>query len=241
MSAEEASRRIDAMHAAQREAIGLGPRRSDEKAGLGPSRQQQKSRATRDALIELATELFSEVGYAPTSIRDIGRAGEVTSGAIYGHFRSKADLLAAAISACIARELESHIGVQPNEADYIEVLTNLAELYPDRDRLRALIVEGAAAARTDEETRVQLAEEQMSYLERWLTQYEENRDRMGIDASVDIYAALFYTWAAELGLGVLEAIGVDLPVPNAWADIQQRLARSLQMPLGPSSPVARLR
>ena len=64
-------------------------------------------RATRAALVELAAELFAERGYVQTSIRDITRRGEVTSGAIYGHFRNKADLLAEAIRVRTEEELES--------------------------------------------------------------------------------------------------------------------------------------
>ena len=57
----------------------------------------EHARATRDSLVQLAGELFAERGYIQTSIRDISRHASVTSGAIYGHFRSKAELLAEAI------------------------------------------------------------------------------------------------------------------------------------------------
>ena len=62
----------------------------------GRGRGAARSQATRTSLIELAAELFAERGYVQTSIRDITRRGDVTSGAIYGHFRNKADLLAEA-------------------------------------------------------------------------------------------------------------------------------------------------
>src|ERR1700679_1029734 len=69
-------------------------------------RGTEKARATRIALIELAADLFSERGYIDTSIRDIARCAGVTTGAIYGHFRNKADLLAEAINTRTAEELE---------------------------------------------------------------------------------------------------------------------------------------
>ncbi len=196
-------------------------------------KESEKSRATRESLVDLAAEMFAEQGYQQTSIRDISRRADVTSGAIYGHFRNKADLLAAAISAHTAEELESRSVGIGEEADYIETLTRLAREYRQRRQLRALILQGAAAAQTDEETRASLRDEQLSHLEGWLKQYEDNRDRMGIHPTVDMEAALLYTWAVELGLGVLEGLGIEPRSAKGWSEVQNRLARSLQLPPDP--------
>jgi AcrR family transcriptional regulator len=198
--------------------------------GRGLGRGAEKALATRAALLEVAAELFAERGYVQSSVRDIARRGEVSSGAIYGHFRSKADLLAEAISMRTAAELEAESLDQDGEVDYVETLTRLARDFAERRRLRALIVQGAAAAQTDEETRTRLREEQESHLEVWLEGYERDRDRMGIHPSVDMQAALLYTWAAELGLGVLESFGIEPSSPEGWAEVQNRLARSLKLP-----------
>ena len=196
----------------------------------GEGRGAARARATRAALVELAAELFAEHGYVQTSIRDISRRGNLTSGAIYGHFRNKADLLAEAISLRTNEELESR-AVDPDEpADYIETLTRLAKEYPKRRRMRALIVQGAAAAQTDEETRTRVREEQLAHLDGWIGGYEEARDRMGIHPDVDLRAAVLYTWAAELGLGVLESVGIQPPSGKAWAEVQNRVGRSFQLP-----------
>ena len=58
----------------------------------------QKARATRAALVRSAYALFIEQGYGAVSVRDLARRTQVTSGAIYGHFRNKADVLVAAIA-----------------------------------------------------------------------------------------------------------------------------------------------
>jgi AcrR family transcriptional regulator len=189
-----------------------------------------KARATRAALVEVAAELFAEKGYVQTSIRDITRRGGVTSGALYGHFRNKADLLARAIDQCTAEELEAESMDLGEEPDYVEALTRLAQDYPKRRRLRALIVQGAAAAQTDEETRSQLRDDQLSHVRSWSTGYEREREGLGIHPAVDIEAALLYTWAVELGLGVLEGFGIEPRSRKGWADVQNRMARSLQLP-----------
>lgn len=201
--------------------------------------------ATRAALVELAAELFAENGYVQTSIRDIARRGGLTSGAIYGHFRNKADLLAEAINDRTARELEARTLGVTGVIDHVETLTRLAREYPKRRRLRALIVQGAAAAQTDEETRTRLRDEQLTHLRAWLKGYEEARESLGIEASVDLQAFVVYTWAAEVGLGVLEAVGIEPKSRRGWADVQNRLARSLRLPAegneGPPVRRARVR
>jgi AcrR family transcriptional regulator len=207
--------------------------------GRSRGRGAEKALATRAAILEVAAKLFAERGYVQSSVRDIARRGEVSSGAIYGHFRSKADLLAEAISMRTADELEAEStghgdkadgAEKAEEVDYVETLTRLAREYARRRRLRALIVQGAAAAQTDDETRTRLRDEQEAHLAVWLEGYERDRDRMGIHPSVDMQAALLYTWAAELGLGVLESFGIEPASAEGWAEVQNRLARGLKLP-----------
>src|SRR5438105_15642256 len=66
-----------------------------------------KARATRARLVELAGEVFATEGYAAASVRDIARRSGLSSGAIYGTFKGKAELLAAAVDAAIAADLET--------------------------------------------------------------------------------------------------------------------------------------
>ncbi len=53
------------------------------------SRRELYSEATRAALLETATAMFAERGYARTSLDDIAVATQVTRGAVYHHFESK--------------------------------------------------------------------------------------------------------------------------------------------------------
>ncbi len=62
---------------------------------VGPSRRQQYSAATRAALIEQGEQLFTEYGYAATSLDAIVAGAEVTKGALYHHFSGKQALFEA--------------------------------------------------------------------------------------------------------------------------------------------------
>jgi AcrR family transcriptional regulator len=64
-------------------------------ARLVPSRRQQYSASTKRALVEVAEELFTEHGYANTSLDAIVAGARVTKGALYHHFSGKQALFEA--------------------------------------------------------------------------------------------------------------------------------------------------
>lgn len=61
----------------------------------GASRRQQYSSSTKRALVEAATELFTENGYAGTSLDAIVSEARVTKGALYHHYSGKQALFEA--------------------------------------------------------------------------------------------------------------------------------------------------
>ncbi len=61
----------------------------------GTSRRQEYSASTKRALVDVATELFTERGYAGTSLDEIVAGARVTKGALYHHFSGKQALFEA--------------------------------------------------------------------------------------------------------------------------------------------------
>jgi TetR/AcrR family transcriptional regulator, acrAB operon repressor len=55
-------------------------------------RTKEEAAITREQLLKKALTVFSKEGYAATTLEDIAREAEVTRGAIYWHFGSKAEL-----------------------------------------------------------------------------------------------------------------------------------------------------
>jgi len=55
-------------------------------------RTKEEAAVTREQLLRKALTVFSKKGYAATTLEDIAREAEVTRGAIYWHFGSKAEL-----------------------------------------------------------------------------------------------------------------------------------------------------
>ncbi len=64
-------------------------------AVAGASRRQQYSASTKRALVDVAEDLFTEHGYAATSLDAIVAGAQVTKGALYHHFSGKQALFEA--------------------------------------------------------------------------------------------------------------------------------------------------
>jgi len=63
--------------------------------------------AGREAMLDVAAELFGQKGYMGVSIRDIAQACDVTNAALYYHFKNKEDLYLAVLRRSHEQVMES--------------------------------------------------------------------------------------------------------------------------------------
>lgn len=73
--------------------------------------QEERSEATRTALVAAARPLFAERGYAGVGTEEIVRSAGVTRGALYHHFEGKRELFEAVYEQ-VERELTERIAAQ---------------------------------------------------------------------------------------------------------------------------------
>lgn len=106
---------------------------------------------TRERLLRAAADAFAERGYDGTRVADIAAAAGVSNGALYAHFASKADLLAAALRAHGRRTLDEMFAADPSQSVTELLLTIGRGLVDCPDTAGSLIVEGLVAARRDED------------------------------------------------------------------------------------------
>ena len=81
-----------------------------------PGRREAEARATREALIQAALELFTERGYAEVGTEEIVTRAKVTRGALYHHFTDKRDLFRAVFER-VEGDLMERIGSTMEGAD----------------------------------------------------------------------------------------------------------------------------
>ena len=115
----------------------------------GPARKLRRGPLTRKQILDAALRLFSERGFARTSVRDIGQAAGITDAAIYYHFASKRDLFEALIEergfTAALEELErDEVTIALPEALALSAVAALEFIYANRDLLKVLMVEALA-------------------------------------------------------------------------------------------------
>lgn len=164
-----------------------------------PPPKTPKSVGTRRRLLELSARLFVERGYAAVSMRDIASAAELTKGAVYGHFRSKGQLLVEVI--------RWRTSVLDEAVDFSQFNTEFergVEVMHDESRrdIRLLEVDAAAAARHDADVAAGL---RAFHLERHARTRDAAAELEDPDTVAWVIAAL------EAGVGVKESSGIVPP------------------------------
>ena len=106
---------------------------------------------TRERLLRAAADAFAQRGYDGTRVADIAVAADVSSGALYAHFGSKAELLVAALCTHGRRILAEALAADPDRP-VTDMLLDIGRVLPRRrDPTGYLIVEALVAARRDED------------------------------------------------------------------------------------------
>jgi AcrR family transcriptional regulator len=114
----------------------------------------------REAILDAATVLFSTRGYADTGMDDIGEAVGITGPAVYRHFASKQELLAATLERAVEHAAAILPLVQAEDLGPEESLRRLIDL-----TARACIEERALALLYWQESR-NLPDEPRAHFER---------------------------------------------------------------------------
>ena len=113
---------------------------------------------TRERLLRAAADAFAERGYDGARVADIARAAGVSSGAMYAHFASKAELLVGALRAHGQRQLADLLAADPDRSVTDMLLVTGRCLPRRRDAGGFLIVEALVAARRDQDVAAAMRE-----------------------------------------------------------------------------------
>ena len=164
-----------------------------------PPPKTPKSAGTRRRLLDIAAQLFIAHGYEAVSMRDIASSAKLTKGAVYGHFRSKGQLLVEVI--------RSRLAERDQATDYVEIGASrergAALIHDETSRdTRLLEVDAAAAARHDPDVAAGLKT-------LYLTRHAQIVDAMSDLADPD--TAAWVVAALTAGVGMKESTGLPMP------------------------------
>jgi len=88
-------------------------------------RTKEEAAVTRAAVLKAALSVFSAKGYAAATLDDVAKAAKVTRGAIYWHFKSKADLYNTLIEELSARGASVVQQAASEGGTFLEVLRRI--------------------------------------------------------------------------------------------------------------------
>lgn len=179
---------------------------------------------TRARLIASAVRVFAERGYEGTRVADIARDAGLSSGAIYAHYRSKAELLVDAIRDHGPDEVNRLLAAGDRGTPLPDILIRLGTTLEHRDPTQSsLLLEAVAAARRDPDLALVLSAS-LAKREAFMVELMRQSQRAGdLDASVSPEAVARF--CLMVVMGALLSRVVDLPPvdPTDWSSFMTRL------------------
>ncbi len=187
----------------------------------------RRAEDTRQQVVDGAAEAFARHGYEGARVSDIAAAAGLSNGAMYNHFGSKADLLAAVVERHACDQLDAWAEGDASAGLLALVREHGAQLAAPQPGA-ALLVEVVAAARRHPEVLAILTEEAGSR-EVVLTEAIAAGQTSGeVDPDLDPRAVARFMFTVVLGAAVAQEAALPGVPPDAWATLLGRVVDALR-------------
>ena len=178
----------------------------------------------REQLLDAAARVFARKGYAGTKIQDIVREAGLSTGAVYGRFGSKDDLLREAVVRRTANAARFEPASDRRVADLIMRLASLSDAeLTDSEAVR---LEAYVTARRETDVAAAISDA----LSQWRTALQPILEAAVADGTVapgvDPESVLYFVRTMHLGLLLQRAAGAPAPEADAWKDLVTRIVGS---------------
>jgi len=185
----------------------------------------------RAKLISAAAEVFAEKGYDRAGVAEIARRAGYTTGAIYGRFTGKAELLLAAIEDRSDSELDTLFNQHRFDGKVTDILTTVGSHLVTDENLanNALLLEAFVAARRDPEVRSMMQGLLDLRGDRLADLVAEAQATGAIDPALDAEAVVRFCHAVGFGFLLFRAVDLDLPQAGPWEQLIARLVNALDV------------
>jgi AcrR family transcriptional regulator len=178
----------------------------------------------REQLLDAAARVFAEKGYAGTKIMDIVKAAGLSSGAVYGRFSSKDELLMEAI---LSRYRKHAAARRHDDRTVAEMLVEASTAEGALRDGEAMELEAYAAARREPEVAAAIAEGR----KRWRASIGPLVRKAVEDGSAspnaDLESVLYFMQTVRLGLLVQRGAGLTPADHDAWLRFMERLVGTM--------------
>ena len=182
----------------------------------------------RERLVDAAASVFARDGYSGARIHDIVRAAGLTTGAVYGRFRGKAELLHETVLARATPQVRFSTEHLSKVADLIALGANQTE--PGLSEREALLLETYVAARRDDEVADAVADADARWRDAVAPLVDAALADGTVDPDVDPDAVLYLVRVLRLGLLLQRGTGLPGPDPDRWRELMARVVASFGAP-----------
>lgn len=179
---------------------------------------------TRRRVVEAAAAVFAEAGFEGARMSRIAETAGLSTGAIYNHYRSKADLLAAAVEAYATAELSDVLaGAGDPPSGVLDLIARQGARLEGERPTAALLPEAILAARRDADLAARLVGDVVAR-EAVFADLVRFAQRSG-EATADVRPEVVARFCLMLGLGSLLVRAMGLPTTDEddWSSFISRL------------------
>lgn len=186
----------------------------------------------REQLLDAAARVFARQGYDGTRILDIVREAGTSTGAVYGRFRSKNELLReAVVSRSVAR---THLDGGDRVADMlVRGATVRRTKLSDTEAMR---LEALVVARREPDVAQALADAEADLRMRIAPLVQAAIDDGTIAPDLDPEAVFFFVRIVSMGLMLHRGSGLPGPPVEGWDALIARIVASFGSSVDPASP-----
>lgn len=178
---------------------------------------------TRRRVIDGAAEAFAEMGFERARVSDIARAAGLSSGAMYNHFDSKAELLGAVIECHAGNELMNLLA-SGSTGGLLDIVLERAKRLGEPGPVPApLLIEAVHSARRDPEI-LRILSEQVACREDLFTTLIASAQADGqVADDVDPRATARFMLTILIGSLMVQALDLPQLEAPAWESFMTRL------------------